>query len=199
MGVLWASYGWWCAESKEKIWLKSDSSQIETKKKVLQTCWRHVSSALYFMDVRPGWGRGQSNKMALERKCYRKLLRIGWTQKVTNTDLYSRIKLKENIMQKLIGRKLRLFGHICRMYNSRRIKELMFGRIEGVNRRRRPHRKWLDDITEWGKASLQELSQAVMNRKSWKSFVKMASDNYGRWAHSAWWWWGWWPAFFYLT
>src|SRR6218665_3286350 len=50
--------------------------------------------------------------MAFERKCYRKILRIGWTQKVKNTDLYGRIQLKENILQKLIGRKLGLFGHI---------------------------------------------------------------------------------------
>jgi|SRR6218665_299640 len=92
-------------------------------------------------------------KMAFERKCYRKLLRIGWTQKVTYTDLYSRIKPNENIMQKLIGRTWRLFGHICRMHN-RRIKELMFGKMEGANRRGRPHREWLEDITEFGKASL---------------------------------------------
>jgi len=34
-------------------------------------------------------------------------------------------------MQKLMGRKLRLFGNICRMYNNRRIKELKFRRMEG--------------------------------------------------------------------
>ena len=50
--------------------------------------------------------------MVFERKCYRKigLLRIRWTQKVTNIDLYNPIK--EDIMQKLIGRKLGLFSHI---------------------------------------------------------------------------------------
>ena len=32
----------------------------------------------------------------------------------------------------------------------------MFRRMEGMNRRGRPHREWLDNITEWGKASLQE-------------------------------------------
>ena len=50
--------------------------------------------------------------MAFEIKCYRKILRIGWTQKVKNTDLYGRIQLKDNIMQKLIPRKLGLCGHI---------------------------------------------------------------------------------------
>jgi len=88
-------------------------------------------------------------------------------------------------MQKLIDRKLRLFRYICRMHNNRRIKELMFGRMEGANRRGRPHREWLDDITEWDKSSLHELSQAAMDRKSWKSLVKTTSDTYGRRAYGA--------------
>ena len=52
--------------------------------------------------------------------------------------------------------------------------------MEGANRRGIPHRERLDDITEWGKASLQELSQAAMDTKRWKILVKMASDTYGR-------------------
>ena len=51
--------------------------------------------------------------------------------------------------------------------------------MEGTNRRGRSRREWLDDITEWDKASVQELSQAAMDRKSWKSLVKTASDTYG--------------------
>ena len=65
------------------------------------------------------------------------------------------------------------------MHNNRRIKEPKLGRMDGANRRGRPHRKWLDDITEWGRASLQELSQAAMERNR-KSLVRMASDTYGR-------------------
>src|SRR6218665_798871 len=104
--------------------------------------------------------------MAFERKCYRKILRIGWTQKVTNTDLYGRIQLKENILQKLIGRKLGLFGHICRMHNNRKIKELMFGRIEDTNKREKPHREWQDEIIRGGRDVASETeSDGVGQRK----------------------------------
>src|SRR6218665_1843417 len=110
--------------------------------------------------------------MAFERKCYSKILRIGWTQKVKNTDLYGRIQLQENILQKLIGRKLGLFGHICRMHdNNRKIKELMFGRIEETNKRGRPQREWLDDIVKWGGMSLQKLSQMASDRGSWRKLI----------------------------
>jgi len=59
--------------------------------------------------------------------------------------------------------------------------------LEGANRRGRSHREWLEDIIEWDKASLQEFGQAAMDRKSWKSLMKMASDTYmyGYQAHGA--------------
>ena len=50
--------------------------------------------------------------LAFEKKCYRKILRIDWMQKVTNSELYRRIDFTENLMQKIITRKLELFGHV---------------------------------------------------------------------------------------
>ena len=67
-------------------------------------------------------------------------------------------------MQKIIQRKLRLFGHICRMSNDRKIKTLMFGIMDGPNKRGRPHREWADDIVDWCGASLQELSYSALDR-----------------------------------
>ena len=57
-------------------------------------------------------------------------------------------------------------------HKDRRIKELMFGRMEGQTGGE-------DDITEWDKPSLQKLCQAAMDTKSWKSLVKMESNSYG--------------------
>ena len=118
--------------------------------------------------------------MAFERKCYRKILRIGWIQKVTNEDLYARIQLKENLLQKVIQRKLRLFGHICQMEDTRKIKTLIFGIMDGCNRRGRPHREWADDVVAWCGAGLQELSNCARDRDKWEKRVKKASDTCGR-------------------
>src|SRR6218665_3601669 len=87
----------------------------------------------------------------------------------------STLNLKKNIMQKLTGRKLELFGHIklCRMHNDRKIKELMFERMEGTNKRGRSHREWLDDIIKWGGMSLQKLSQMASDRGSWRKLMKL--------------------------
>jgi len=41
--------------------------------------------------------------------------------------------------------KLKLFGHICRMDDNRLVKNVVFGIIDGLNRRGRPRREWMDE------------------------------------------------------
>ena len=73
-----------------------------------------------------------------------------------------------------------LFGHICRMDNSRKIKTLVFRMMDGSNKRGRPHREWSDDIEQWCGATLQELSHAALDRQRWAAIVTMVSDTNGR-------------------
>jgi len=104
--------------------------------------------------------------------------------------LYRKIQLTETLLQKVIQRKLRLFGHICRMNDSRKIKTLVFGIMDGSNKRGRPHREWSDDIEQWCGTTLQKLSHAALDRQRWAAIVRMASDTNGHWAHGCrWWWW----------
>jgi len=79
----------------------------------------------------------------------------------------------------VIQRKLRLFGHICRMNDSRKIKTLVFGMMDGSNKRGRPHRELSDDIEQWCGATLQELSHAAVDRQRSAAIVTMASDTSG--------------------
>jgi hypothetical protein len=164
-------------KAMDKIW-RSKAIKMETKMKVIQTCI--FSVVLYGCESWVVTNDIEQKILAFEIKCYRKILRIDWTQKVTNMELYKRICLKENIMQKLIRKKLGLFGHICRMKDDRKIKTLMFGRMKGTNRRGRTHREWLDDVIGWGRTSLQELRHTAMDRERWRSLVKIAADTYGR-------------------
>jgi len=63
------------------------------------------------------------------------------------------------------------------MYDSRKIKILVFGMMDGLNKRRRPNREWPDDIEQWCGATLQELSHAALDRQRWAAIVTMASDT----------------------
>jgi len=87
--------------------------------------------------------------------------------------------MAETLLQKVIQRKLRLFGHICRIDDSRKIKTLVFGMMDGLNKRERPYREWSDDIEQWCGATLQELSHAALDRQRWAAIVTMALDTNG--------------------
>jgi len=52
------------------------------------------------------------------------------------------------VLQRAIQRKLRPFGHICRMEDNRKLKTLMFGIVDETNKRDRPCR---DAIVSWCK------------------------------------------------
>ena len=58
---------------------------------------------------------------------------INWTMKVTNREVRRRLNIKD-LMQKIMRRKLSLFGHICRMEDSRKIKAVMLGVMDGRSR-----------------------------------------------------------------
>jgi len=62
-----------------------------------------------------------------------------------------------------IQRKLRLFGHICWMEDNRKLKTLMFGIVDGTNKRGRPCREWMDDIVSSCKTGIQELSSLAQD------------------------------------
>ena len=93
----------------------------------------------------------ENKLLAFEMYCYRRILRISYIQKITNAEVRERVNQKRNLLQKVMERKLRMFGHIARMEDNRAIKNVMLGVMNGTGRRGRPAREWMDDIIEWGK------------------------------------------------
>ena len=161
----------------DKIWRSKDIS-ISVKVNILKTSV--FSSALYGCGAWVLHKETERRILAFERKCYRKILQITWLQKIRNEEVYNRIPEKENLMQKVIQRKLRLFGHICRMSDDRKIKSLVFGIMDGESRVGRPHKEWVDDITDWCGGTLQDLYHIAQDRWQWSKMVGVASDTYGR-------------------
>src|SRR6218665_3380616 len=43
--------------------------------------------------------------------CYRRMLHLNWTMKVTNKEVRKRLNIKTDLMQTIMKRKLGLFGH----------------------------------------------------------------------------------------
>ena len=66
-----------------------------------------------------------------------KIMRKGWSQEVTNEELYVKVQTKRNRLQELIQRKLQLFWHICRISDSRKIIWLVYTCVSYAEARNR--------------------------------------------------------------
>jgi len=92
---------------------------------------------------------------------------------------------KETIMQKAIRQKFTLFRHVARMGDDRKLQTVMFGVIEGKNKRERPNREWVDGIEDWDKDTLQRLYHLAQNRDGWRRRIKLTLEAYEHDTHGA--------------
>ena len=151
---------------------------IQNKIRILTTC---VFSVLLYASET--WTLKETDKkklLAFEMKCYRRILRISWKDMMKNEDIRKTIAREETIIDTIKKRKLRLFGHICRMNDNRLIKHTIFAKIDGKPRRGRPCREWLDDIKNWCGRSGQDLLHLAQDRRIWKKLIHTVVGPNGR-------------------
>ena len=159
------------------VW-RSKAVRYKTKLSILRTCV--LSVALYACETWTFKKDDRNKLLAFEMYCYRRILRLSWTERITNLVVRSRLNIREDIIQMIMRRKMTLFGHICRMNDKRKVKSVMLGIMDGTGRKGRPNREWLDDIRDWGQLDVHSLSIVAQNREGWRKLVKAALDTYGR-------------------
>src|SRR6218665_1593340 len=76
----------------------------------------------------------------------------------TNGTMVNPALMQTMMMQTIMKRKLGLFGYICRLENSRKIKSVMLGIMDGKGRRGRPNMEWIENIKEWCNKDLYSLT-----------------------------------------
>ena len=102
-----------------------------------------------------------------ERWCYRRMLRISWTEHVTNEEVFNRANTKPTLFDELLKRRLAFHGHLVRKGGI--TLDLMIGRLHGTRPRGRPRTTWLKDLTTHANISYKESMTIPRDRKKWRS------------------------------
>ena len=102
-----------------------------------------------------------------ERWCYRRMLRISWTEHVTNDEVFNRANTKPTLLDELLMRRLAFHGHLVRKGGI--TLDLMIGRLHGTRPRGRPRTTWLKDLTTHANISYKESMTIPRDRKKWRS------------------------------
>ena len=82
---------------------------------------------------------------AFEMWVYRRVLKISWTEKITNEEVLRRMGTDREIVRQFKTRKLKYLGHLIRHKTTQ--LQLIEGKIEGIRSRGRPINTWTTDIT----------------------------------------------------
>ena len=83
---------------------------------------------------------------AFEVWCWRRLLRVPWTARISNQSILKEINPGISLEEMMLKLKFQYFGHFMRRVDSLE-KTLMLGGIVGRRRRGRQRMRWLDGIT----------------------------------------------------
>src|SRR5215469_9241646 len=117
----------------------------------------------------------QKERDAFELWCWRRLLRVPWTEKRTNQSILRQIKPETFLEAKIVKQKLSFFGHIMR--SDAIEKQIMLGKVEGGKRKGRQRMRWMEGIYEATSRTLTNLRNDVMDRSSWRSFTHSVTKS----------------------
>jgi hypothetical protein len=86
------------------------------------------------------------------------------------------VKPKRSLEATILRLKLRYFGRVMRAKRSLE-RDIMLGQVAGHRKQGKPWMRWFDSITESTGLRLEDLREAVQDRKKWRTLVEEKTRN----------------------
>ena len=144
---------------------------VKTKVKVYDQCI--ISLLLYGSETWPLYQKHVKQLRTIIQRHLRSILSIKWDHFVSNEEVLERANVLDMEI-KLLKNRLRWMGHICRMNDTRQVKALLFGELEGSRKVGRPLLRYKDTCKmalQRGKV-LNEWNAVVNDRDKWKALIQ---------------------------
>ena len=149
--------------------LTSRKIPLNTRKRILKC---YVWSTLQYGAETWTITESMAKKIAaFEMWTYRRMLRIAWTEKVTNERVIERINIKERLYKTIQCKKLKYFGHMIRRKNTTIQRTVLEGKIDGKRGRGRPRTSWSANISSWTGLKYHHAVQRAQHRQEWKAIA----------------------------
>ena len=160
--------------AKKSFWelkeLMKCNINMNTKKRLLKT---YIMSLLTYGCEAWTIGKEAARRInAFEAWCFRRMLKVSWINKITNKEIFDRVKEKPNLLKQIAQSKSSFFGHIARSPDRNLFVNIMEGFINGKRAQGRRRRMWIDDIKEWTNIKeYGQLKRTAQNRERWRSMI----------------------------
>ena len=105
---------------------------------------------------------------AFELWCWRRVLRVSWMERKTNTWIIDNIKPGWTLESRVPKAALSYFGLVVRARGME--GDVMLGRMNGARRRGRPRQRWLDTLMGYssGATTIRNMRRDARDRAGWR-------------------------------
>lgn len=112
---------------------------------------------------------------AFEMWCFRRMLKISWTDMVSNEEVLERMPVRRTLWSSIKRRRNEWIGHVLR--HGGLLGLIIEGCVEGKNARGRPRMEYMQQIIEdQGCTSYKETKRKASNREEWRIATNQSQD-----------------------